>query len=98
MADPITLDGLTPSAAMGIQARMARAGIAPIQGDPLDDEESRVAVKRFLGDLWRAAAVVRTAAPPKRPKPASDVDLMAALEESLAAAKWERQRHAAKIE
>jgi hypothetical protein len=56
------LEGLTANAAMEIQARMARAGIAPVQGDPLDDEESRVVVKRFLGDLWREAASVRTMA------------------------------------
>lgn len=59
MADPITLDGLTPSAAMGIQARMARAGIAPPQMDPLEDAETRVAVRSFLGDMWRATDAIR---------------------------------------
>ena len=57
-----TLDLSKP---MSIRANMARLGIAPMQSrpyddpergyvDPLDDHESRLLVRAFLGELWRA--------------------------------------------
>ena len=66
MTDPHSAEGaLDLSKPMSIRANMARLGIAPMQSrpyddpergyvDPLDDHESRLLLRAFLGELWRA--------------------------------------------
>lgn len=50
---------------VGLRAKMARAGLNPLQlrtyddlehgwVDPLDDDEMRTIVRRFMSSLWRA--------------------------------------------
>ena len=62
---PDAKGALDLSKPMSLRAHMARLGIAPMQCrpyedpergyvDPLDDHESRLLLRSFLGALWRA--------------------------------------------
>lgn len=101
MSDPINLDGISLESALAIQARMVRKSIAPNQLVRPIDSDTVDALWSLANDIWRATAEVRTqhikpVSPksvqrgPAKPKNKEPVDLMTALEESIAAAKADR--------
>jgi hypothetical protein len=61
---------------MNLRAEMARAGIAPMHNqpyedpergwvDPLDDDEARTILRRFLAALWRSCLEAEASGPDK---------------------------------